>query len=103
VTLETVIPEMPAKSERLHRPSEHELHDAIDEIDSQIKTIRDTRKKYIDNLFKQRQNLKEIDDISTLQHVKDTKFKEKKAIKEKFDKVNQKKSIMVKEIEILKH
>ena len=43
---------MPGKSERLGRPDDKELRDAIDEIENEIRVIRKARSDYVKELEK---------------------------------------------------
>lgn len=79
---------MPKKEDRLKRPDNAEMRQKIDDIENEIKAIREKRKTYIKELEKNRTELRTIDDIESLKELKKNKFDEKKEIKTKFNEAN---------------
>ena len=50
VTLETVIPDMPTKEEKLSKPNNKEKFEILDKLDDEIDKIVDTRRKFFQDL-----------------------------------------------------
>ncbi len=80
VTLTTVIPELPIKSERLKKPSQDELYAEIDKIDDKVKAIRTDMKKYMNELASQKVGYKDITEIEAVKKLKREKYDEKKIL-----------------------
>jgi len=80
VTLKTVIPDLPTKTDRLKKPSQDELYAEIDKIDDKVKEIRTEMKRYMNELASQKVGYKDITDIEAARKLKREKYDEKKIL-----------------------